>query len=139
MRLEGKVTIITGGGSGMGRTASELFAREGARVVVADFSEAAGEETVALVRAGGGEASFVKADVSDESDARGMVRWQRVHYEGVAGTFRVWRGLIGEGRVAAPANERNPVHASRHALVLPGLLPGPFRHAARRGAEQAEA
>jgi NAD(P)-dependent dehydrogenase (short-subunit alcohol dehydrogenase family) len=75
MRLDGKVTIITGGGSGMGRTASELFAREGARVVVADFSEAAGEETVALVRAGGGEASFVKADVSDENDARGMVQF----------------------------------------------------------------
>lgn len=80
MRLDGKVTIITGGGSGMGRTASELFAREGARVVVADFSEAAGEETVALVRAGGGEASFVKADVSDETDARGMVQFAISRY-----------------------------------------------------------
>jgi len=80
MRLDGKVTIITGGGSGMGRTASELFAREGARVVVADFSEAAGEETVALVRAGGGEASFVKADVSDENDARGMVQFAISRY-----------------------------------------------------------
>jgi NAD(P)-dependent dehydrogenase (short-subunit alcohol dehydrogenase family) len=58
----------------MGRTAAELFAREGARVVVADFSEAAGEESVALVRAAGGEASFVKADVSDEGDARAMVQ-----------------------------------------------------------------
>jgi NAD(P)-dependent dehydrogenase (short-subunit alcohol dehydrogenase family) len=80
MRLDGKVTIITGGGSGMGRTASELFAREGARVVVADFSEAAGEETVALVRASGGEASFVKADVSDETDARGMVQFAISRY-----------------------------------------------------------
>lgn len=80
MRLDGKVTIITGGGSGMGRTASELFAREGARVVVADFSEAAGEETVALVRAGGGEASYVKADVSEEQDARGMVQFAISRY-----------------------------------------------------------
>ncbi len=74
MRLDGKVTIITGGGSGMGRTASELFAKEGARVVVADFAETAGEETVALVRAAGGTATFVKTDVSDEASARGMVQ-----------------------------------------------------------------
>ena len=45
MRLDGKVSIITGGGSGMGRVAAELFAREGSRVVVADFSEAAGVES----------------------------------------------------------------------------------------------
>jgi len=74
MRLDGKVSLITGGGSGMGRTAAELFAREGARVVVADFSEASGEATVAAVRAAGGEATFVRADVSDEHDARAMVQ-----------------------------------------------------------------
>jgi NAD(P)-dependent dehydrogenase (short-subunit alcohol dehydrogenase family) len=74
MRLDGKVTIITGGGSGMGRTAAELFAKEGARVVVADFSEASGRETVARVEAAGGRATFVKADVSNEDDARGMVQ-----------------------------------------------------------------
>ena len=74
MRLDGKVTIITGGGSGMGRTAADLFAKEGASVVVADFSEAAGEETVALVTAAGGRATFVRADVSSEDDARGMVQ-----------------------------------------------------------------
>jgi len=74
MRLDGKVTIITGGGSGMGRSAAELFAKEGARVVVADFSEASGEETVAGVTAAGGQATFVRADVSNEDDARGMVR-----------------------------------------------------------------
>jgi len=74
MRLDGKVTIITGGGSGMGRTAAELFAKEGARVVVADFSEASGRETVAQVLAAGGQATFVTADVSNEADARGMVQ-----------------------------------------------------------------
>ncbi len=73
MRLDGKVTIITGGGSGMGRVAAELFAREGARVVVSDVSEAAGEAAVAAVRAAGGEATFVRADVSVEDDARAMV------------------------------------------------------------------
>jgi NAD(P)-dependent dehydrogenase (short-subunit alcohol dehydrogenase family) len=74
MRLDGKVTIITGGGSGMGRTAAELFAKEGARVVVADFSEASGEAVVAGVQAAGGQATFVRADVSNEADARGMVQ-----------------------------------------------------------------
>ncbi len=73
MRLSDKVSIITGGGSGMGRTASLMFAAEGARVVVADFVEAAGEETVRLVREAGGEATFVKTDVSSEADAQRMV------------------------------------------------------------------
>ncbi len=74
MRLDGKVTIITGGGSGMGKTAAELFAREGARVVVSDVSEAAGEATVAAVTSAGGRATFVRADVSNEDDARAMVQ-----------------------------------------------------------------
>jgi NAD(P)-dependent dehydrogenase (short-subunit alcohol dehydrogenase family) len=74
MRLDGKVTIITGGGSGMGKTAAELFAKEGARVVVSDVSEAAGEAVVAAVKAAGGQATFVRADVSKEDDARGMVQ-----------------------------------------------------------------
>ena len=57
----------------MGRVAAQLFAAEGAKVVVAEFSEAAGEETVRLVRAAGGEATFVRADVSNEADAKAMV------------------------------------------------------------------
>jgi NAD(P)-dependent dehydrogenase (short-subunit alcohol dehydrogenase family) len=73
MRLADKVAIITGAGSGMGRAAAQMFAAEGARVVVADFDEAAGSETADLVTEGGGEASFVRADVSDEADAKAMV------------------------------------------------------------------
>jgi NAD(P)-dependent dehydrogenase (short-subunit alcohol dehydrogenase family) len=73
MRLADKVTIITGAGGGMGRVASQLFAKEGAKVVVAEYSEAAGEETVGLVRAAGGDATFIKVDVSRESDAKAMV------------------------------------------------------------------
>jgi NAD(P)-dependent dehydrogenase (short-subunit alcohol dehydrogenase family) len=67
------VAIITGGGGGMGRVAAQLFSAEGARVVVAEFSEAAGNETVELVRRAGGQASFVKVDVSREADAKAMV------------------------------------------------------------------
>lgn len=73
MRLSDKVCIITGAGSGMGRTAALMFAAEGARVVVAEFGQAAGEETVRLVREAGGQASFVKVDVSNEADAKAMV------------------------------------------------------------------
>ena len=73
MRLADKVTIITGGGGGMGRVAALSFAGHGAKVVVAEFGEAAGQETVDLVKAAGGEATFVKADVSSEADAKAMV------------------------------------------------------------------
>src|SRR5207249_1250738 len=72
MRLEGKVAVITGAGSGMGRVAALMFAAEGARVVVAEFDERGGAETERLVAAAGGEASFIKTDVSREEDARAM-------------------------------------------------------------------
>jgi NAD(P)-dependent dehydrogenase (short-subunit alcohol dehydrogenase family) len=73
-RLEGKVALITGAGSGMGRAAAELFATEGARIVVADVVDDAGNETVAAVRAAGGDATYVRADVSRLSDCEAMVR-----------------------------------------------------------------
>jgi len=73
MRLADKVTIITGAGGGMGRVAARMFAAEGAKVVVAEFGEAAGRETVDMIAADGGQASFVKADVSDEASAKAMV------------------------------------------------------------------
>ena len=72
-RLDGKVALITGAGNGMGREASVLFAREGARVVVADFAEDGGAATVEAVRAAGGEAAFVKVDVADDAQVRAMV------------------------------------------------------------------
>lgn len=73
MRLQDKVCIITGGGSGMGRTAAAMFAAEGARVVVADLDEGGGRETVRQVCDAGGTALFVRTDVSSEPDARSMV------------------------------------------------------------------
>ena len=73
MRLRDKVALITGAGSGMGRVAAHMFAAEGAKVVVAEFGEEAGAETVHLVTEAGGEATYVQADVSREDDARRMV------------------------------------------------------------------
>jgi len=73
VRLEDKVCIITGGGSGMGRVAAELFAREGAKVVVAEVTEEAGQDTARTVTEAGGQATFVRADVSNDAEARAMV------------------------------------------------------------------
>jgi NAD(P)-dependent dehydrogenase (short-subunit alcohol dehydrogenase family) len=75
MRLQDKVCIITGAGSGMGRVATRMFCAQGACVVAADVVPAAGEETVALAReTGQGEAVFVRADVSREEDCANLVR-----------------------------------------------------------------
>jgi NAD(P)-dependent dehydrogenase (short-subunit alcohol dehydrogenase family) len=72
-RLDGKVAIITGGASGMGRIGSELFAAEGARVVVADVDDDAGLDTVATIVAAGGHAVFAPTDVSSSADVAAMV------------------------------------------------------------------
>jgi NAD(P)-dependent dehydrogenase (short-subunit alcohol dehydrogenase family) len=72
--LEGKVGLVTGGTSGIGRDASVLFAKAGAKVVVAGRREAEGKETVDLIRACGGEGLFVKADVSKAADVQALVQ-----------------------------------------------------------------
>jgi NAD(P)-dependent dehydrogenase (short-subunit alcohol dehydrogenase family) len=82
-RLDGKVALITGAGAGMGRTAAELFAAEGARVVVADAAEDAGTGTVDAVRAAGGDAAFVQVDVSDAVQVEAMVRFATSTYGGL--------------------------------------------------------
>jgi NAD(P)-dependent dehydrogenase (short-subunit alcohol dehydrogenase family) len=72
-RLAGKVALITGAGSGIGRVAAIRFAAEGARVVVADFDERGGSATVEAVRAERGEAEFTRVDVSRAADVEAMI------------------------------------------------------------------
>ena len=72
-KLDGKVTLITGAGSGIGRATALLFAEEGAKVVVADYAAEGGEETVRLIAEAGGQAIFVHVDVTSEEDVRRMV------------------------------------------------------------------
>ena len=73
MRLEGKVALISGGARGMSAEAGRLFTKEGAKVVLGDVLEAEGKTTVEEIRAAGGEATFVRLDVTSESDWAGAV------------------------------------------------------------------
>jgi len=72
--LDGKSALITGGGGGIGRAAALAFAREGARVAVADLMAEAARETVALVNATGGQAISLSGDMSQDADVRAMIK-----------------------------------------------------------------
>jgi NAD(P)-dependent dehydrogenase (short-subunit alcohol dehydrogenase family) len=71
--VEGKVALVTGGASGIGRAAALAFAREGALVAVADRTEAAAQATVAMINATGGQAIAIAADVTHAEDVAAMV------------------------------------------------------------------
>ena len=73
MRLGGKVALVTGGSSGIGRVSALAFASEGARVTIADVNVEGGEETVGMIKETGGEAMFVKADVSKAADVEALI------------------------------------------------------------------
>ncbi|HEY8528946.1 MAG TPA: SDR family oxidoreductase [Paenibacillaceae bacterium] len=73
MKLEGKVAVVTGAGSGMGREIAKLFAKEGAKVVVSDYVEQTAKETVDMITGAGGAATLVVADVSKEEDVQRMI------------------------------------------------------------------
>jgi NAD(P)-dependent dehydrogenase (short-subunit alcohol dehydrogenase family) len=83
VRLAGKVAVITGAGSGIGRAAALRFAAEGARVVVAELAPELGKETERLVRDAGGECRFTECDVTDEGSVAAMVQSARAAYGGV--------------------------------------------------------
>ena len=72
--LENKIGLVTGGGMGIGRAICLGFAREGAKVVVADFNEEAGQETVQLIQEAGGEAVFARGDVSKEAEVEATIQ-----------------------------------------------------------------
>lgn len=72
-RLEGKIALVTGSGSGIGRETALAFSREGATVAVADISEEGGNETVRLIRDAGGKASFIKVDITKADQVEAMI------------------------------------------------------------------
>ena len=71
--VENKVAIVTGGSSGIGRASAQIFAREGAKVVIADIDIPGGHETVRLIKESGGEATFIKTDVRIAAEVEAMV------------------------------------------------------------------
>ena len=71
--MEDKAGLVTGAGSGIGRASALKFAKEGANVMVSDYNQESGEETVRLIQEAGGVASFFKCDVSDEEQVKALV------------------------------------------------------------------
>jgi len=69
----GKVALVTGASSGIGRAAAQIFAREGAKVAVADVNVAGAEETVKMIQDAGGDAFCIKADMSKAAEVEAMV------------------------------------------------------------------
>ena len=73
MTFSGQVAVVTGAANGIGRATALAFAAEGLKVVVADLDAAGGEGTVALIRTAGGEATFVRCNVTVESDVKNLM------------------------------------------------------------------
>jgi NAD(P)-dependent dehydrogenase (short-subunit alcohol dehydrogenase family) len=71
--LEGKIALVTGGASGIGRATALTFAREGAKLVIADMNEDGGQQTVHMIQENGGEAIFVPVDVSHATEVEALI------------------------------------------------------------------
>ncbi|RHW37666.1 3-oxoacyl-ACP reductase FabG [Lysinibacillus yapensis] len=80
MRLQDKVAIITGGANGIGKAACELFLKQGAKVVIADYDQSSGRELENTLKADGKDAMFIQLDVSDGDSVQQMVKGVLEHY-----------------------------------------------------------
>jgi NAD(P)-dependent dehydrogenase (short-subunit alcohol dehydrogenase family) len=121
MRFTDRIALVTGGAAGIGRATALAFAREGARVVVADVETRTGMETTRMIQDGGGEAVFVQADVSKSAD------WQRLLGEAIAryGRLDVLFNNAGiEGTLATTADYSEEAFDRVLAVNLKGVWLG---------------
>jgi NAD(P)-dependent dehydrogenase (short-subunit alcohol dehydrogenase family) len=102
--FEGKVALVTGGGSGIGRAAALAFADAGARVVVSGRREAEGFETIALIKKAGGQGTFIRGDVSNEADVEKLVAQTVKTFGRLDAAFNN-AGI--EGEVGKPTHEQS--------------------------------
>jgi NAD(P)-dependent dehydrogenase (short-subunit alcohol dehydrogenase family) len=96
--LDGKIALITGAGSGIGRATARIFAREGARLVLADVVEAGGNETLRMITETGADGIFVKCDVANEADVEATVARAVAHFGRLDCAFNN-AGIGGAGRL----------------------------------------
>lgn len=104
--LKNKIAMVTGGGSGIGRSACQLFAREGAKVVVADVQVQNGKETVHLIKQAGGQAMFVECDVSKATEVEVMIDKCVKTYHRLDCAFNN-AGILGQMGITAECTEEN--------------------------------
>ncbi len=126
-RLKDKVAIVTGAGSGIGEGIALVFAREGAKVVVADIDPVGGERSVAAIKNAGGVAEFIKVDVKSESEIRGLLEQTVARFGGL--DVLVNNAGVGIGKTAEQTsaeewdniigiNARGTFLATKHAVPL---------------------
>ena len=103
-QFEGKVALVTGAASGIGRASALAFAREGARIVVADLAVDGGEETVRMIESAGGPATFCQTDVSKAADVEKLIE-QAVNAYGRLDYAHNNAGVLGRAAPAADCSE----------------------------------
>ncbi len=107
-RFDGKVALVTGGGSGIGRATAIMFARDGAKVVIGNRSEAQGQDVVKAIQSAGGEAAFLQTDVTRAEEVEALVAFAVKRFGRLDAAFNN-AGIEGETAATADATEANLV------------------------------